>query len=291
MYSVNPCSANPMLVVIAADGSGSMSETMPQSGMKKCDVLATVVNKMIRELCIAAAKEVVKPYYELAVIYYSCNKVVNALSEIPALGEKMVNSIVKIEANPLRVETRKKKMFGPTGDVFEENVPFPVWIGEPRAAGRTPMAAALQTVNDIVAAWVSAHPSAHPPVVINVTDGVATDASDDDLERLASSIKALATDDGNTLLMNLHISNSEEARPINYAAAESSLDNQQAKLLWRMSSEIPSEMVPAVNAVLGDVTVAPGARFVTFDGTDCDVSRFIEVGTRATVPLLNHPPA
>lgn len=289
MYSVRPCSENPMLILFTLDGSGSMSKTMPASGMKKCDVLATVVNKTLRELCIASAREKVKHYFDIAVLRYSEDKVDNAFAGIPALEEKMVNSIVDIEANPLRVEIRKKKRFAPTGDVFEEEVPFPVWI-EPHANGGTPMCAALQSANEIIATWVASHPAAHPPIVINVTDGVATDGTDKDLEGLASIIKALSTSDGATLLMNLHISSGNGAMPINYASSEDGIANPKARLLWRMSSEIPGEILPAVNLALGDTAVQSSSRFVTFNGTEVDIAKFIEVGTRATVPALTYNP-
>lgn len=289
MYSVRPCSENPTFVAFLVDDSGSMSKTMPESGMRKCDVVATVVNKILRELCIVSARETMKPYFDVAVLHYSEEKVSNAFGGIPALAGKVVNSIVDIEANPLRVEMRKKRRFAPTGDVFEEEVPFPVWI-EPHATGGTPMCAALQAANEIIAPWVASHPAAHPPIVINVTDGVATDGTDKDLEDLASIIKALSTSDGATLLMNLHISSGDGAKPINYASSEDGIANPKARLLWRMSSEIPAEILPAVNLALGDMTVQPSSRFVTFNGAEVDIAKFIEVGTKATVPALTYNP-
>lgn len=289
MYSVRPCSGNPMFVCFLLDGSYSMSEIMPDSGMRKCDVLATAANKTLRELCVASAREKVKHYYDVAAYVYSDGKVYNAFAGNPPLEKKKFNSIVDVEANPLRVEKRKRKRFAPTGDVYEEEVPFPVWI-EPHASGGTPMCAALQTANEIVASWVASHPGAHPPIVINVTDGVATDGTDRDLEQLADIIKALSTDDGGTLLMNLHITSRDGAVPINYASSEDGIGNSEARLLWRMSSEIPAEILPAVNLALGDMTVQPSSRFVTFNGAEVDIAKFIEVGTRATVPALTYYP-
>ena len=60
MCSARRCSDNPMLVIFKSDYSGSMSEIMPGSGMRKCDILASVVNKTLRELYVASGSEEVE---------------------------------------------------------------------------------------------------------------------------------------------------------------------------------------------------------------------------------------
>lgn len=288
-YSAPINSSSPTLIGILMDGSGSMQDVMPQSGMRKCDVVATLVNKTLQELSIGCSRDVIKHYYDIFACVYSGEKVSNAFAEIPALAENPVNSICDIVANPLRIEDRITKKMTPTGDLVDCAVQFPVWIGTPVASSGTPMAAGLQAVNDIVANWIAEHPNAHAPVVIHVTDGEATDANSEELERLASCIKSLETMDGQVILMNAHITADPNASAVNYAAREEDVSNPYAKLLWRMASEIPSEMVPAVSGVLGDGVVRPGSRFATFNADEVDVARFLKVGTDGTRPTSPDP--
>lgn len=289
IYSVRPNSSNPMLIVMMIDGSGSMADIMPQTGMPKCQVVATVVNKMLQELAIGCSRDVIKHYYDVAAFTYSGDKVSNAFAAIAALADNPVNSICDIIANPLRIEERVTKKMTPTGDLVDSVVDFPVWIGDPVASSGTPMAAAFQSANDVVANWIADHPNAHAPVVIHITDGEATDAKPEEIERLADAIKSLETSDGKTLLMNAHITADPNARSVNYAASEDELSNTWAKLLWRTASEIPQEMVKSVTAVLGDGVVKPGSRFTTFDGNEVDIARFVKVGTDGTRPANCDP--
>lgn len=81
-----------------------------------------------------------------------------------------------------------------------------------------------------------------PPIVLNITDGEASDATPQTLLAEAGSIKSVATRDGNVLLFNIHLagsgtqtsaqcfpSNREELPCIRYA-----------DLLYDMSSELPA---------------------------------------------------
>ena len=55
----------------------------------------------------------------------------------------------------------------------------------------------------ILEGWLAQHPNCHPPIVVNITDGAATDGNPlvpaDELKNLKSS-------EGNVLLYNIHLS-------------------------------------------------------------------------------------
>jgi len=72
------------------------------------------------------------------------------------------------------------------------------------------MCQALAQAKTIVQNWISQHPSCFPPIVINITDGEATDGNPSDA---ANEIMGLASSDGNVLLFNVHLS-SQRANPI-----------------------------------------------------------------------------
>ena len=49
-----------------------------------------------------------------------------------------------------------------------------MWL-EPKAAGKTPMCEAFQAAHEVIGGFVAEHPACFPPIVINITDGMATD--------------------------------------------------------------------------------------------------------------------
>lgn len=52
---------------------------------------------------------------------------------------------------------------------------FPVWI-DPVAKPRTPMSEAFNRAGAVLADWVKSHPESFPPILINISDGAATDS-------------------------------------------------------------------------------------------------------------------
>src|SRR2546422_4517976 len=67
-----------------------------------------------------------------------------------------------------------KKSDDGAGGVMDQTVKFPVWF-DPYWKGGTPMCAALKEATEITQTWCQEHPNGFPPIVINITDGEATD--------------------------------------------------------------------------------------------------------------------
>ena len=77
-------------------------------------------------------------------------------------------------------------------------------------------------------------------MLINVTDG---DATDGDPEPVAQEIMALATNDGNVLIYNAHLSEMS-AMPVQYPSEESEVPpDEYAARMFRMSSVFPDQVV------------------------------------------------
>jgi len=70
---------------------------------------------------------------------------------------------------------------------------------------------------------VAQHPKSFPPVVINITDGESTDG---DPYPASAAIRELETEDGNVLLLNLHLS-SCRAPQVFFPDSESGLAEQE----------------------------------------------------------------
>src|SRR2546425_4832635 len=90
---------------------------------------------------------------------------------------------------------------------MDKTVKFPLWF-DPYWKGGTPMCAALKEATRIVETWCQEHPKGFPPIVINITDGEATDG---DLVAEARKLTAVSGGGGSGLL--LYIPLFSTARP------------------------------------------------------------------------------
>ena len=160
------------------------------------------------------------------------------------------------------------------GGLVEETIKMPVWF-YPVASSGTPMCEALRQSQAILQDWISAHQESFPPMVINITDGEATDG---DPVPVAEHLKQLATHDGNVLLFNLHLS-SHAGPSVQYPDSEVGLLDEFAVQLFRMSSVLPPHIQAAVAA--GGYTINPQARGFVFNAGIVEVIKFLNTGTQS----------
>jgi hypothetical protein len=147
---------------------------------------------------------------------------------------------------------------------------------DPVANGGTPMSQAFATAQSIVSAWLKEHPDCFPPVVLNLTDGESTDGNP---SGPAQAVRDLASSDGNVLLFNLHVS-SDSSPAISFPDSEASLPNQYAKLLFTLSSVLPTHM--RTYALQQGFPVSNDTRGFVFNADFASVVQFLDIGTRAS---------
>jgi hypothetical protein len=238
--------------------------------------VADAINRLLQNLVIKCAKnEGVRDYCEVGVIGYGGDS--SGLKVGPAfsgalLGRELV-PISEIAKSPARIQERPKKIDDGAGGIVVQNIKFPIWF-DPVANGGTPMAQAMTKAHDNLSGWVTQHPTSFPPIVINITDGEWTG---NDPTAAAESVKALATNDGNVLLFNIHMSSNQSA-PIEFPDEESRLEDQYAKFLLRLSSLLPSYM-QAVARQEG-MPISEMSRGFAFNADMVALVRFIDIGTR-----------
>ena len=178
-----------------------------------------------------------------------------------------------LDQHPLRVESRRMKMPDGAGGIIEHDAAFPVWF-QPRAEGGTPMCAALERAGHELAVWCDSNAAAYPPTVIHITDGEPTDGDPEPLGRILAQ---MATEDGNVLLFNLHVSSAAGARVV-FPCAESAVPTPEAQRLFRMSSILPEPMLQAVKSKQYEAT--SGARGYGYNADFTDLVSFFDIGTR-----------
>lgn len=264
----------PTAFLFLVDQSGSMSDPMASSEKTKAQFVADVLNRTFMNLVTRCTKAGgVRDYFEIGVIGYGSGSAGNSLHG--ALNAEVLNPISAIEANPLRVEDRKRKVDDGAGGIVEQTVKFPIWF-EPQANGGTPMCEAIRNAGAVLAAWCDSHPDSYPPTVLHVTDG---ESSDGDPEALAETLRQFSTNDGHVLLLNLHVS-AKAGTPVSFPSSENSLPDQYAKLLFRMSSPLPEHLVKAVQEK-GNETSSE-ARGYVFNAEASEIVDFFDIGTRAS---------
>jgi len=272
-YSAEISRTNPSMFLFLIDQSGSMDDPFGagESDRKKADGVADGINRLLQNLVIKCAKaEGVRDYYSVGVIGYG-GKVSPAFAG--SLAGNDLAPISEIADNPARVDERTRKVEDGAGGLVDESVKFPIWF-DAKARGGTPMCEALKKAQAVVSDWISQHQASFPPIVINITDGESTDG---DPTEAAEAVTNLATDDGNVLLFNLHLSSSK-APPIQFPDSESGLPDKYAELLYRVSSPLPPYMRSAARDE--GIEISDGARGFVFNADMISVIRFLDIGTR-----------
>src|SRR5256884_1812905 len=240
---------------------------------RKAEELATILNKLIPNLSIRCAKsDSIYDYFHVGVLGYS------EASCKPALGGELSGrSLVPISelANkPLRIEERVKKSDDGAGGVMDQTVKFPVWF-DPYSKGGTPMCAALKEATKITQTWCQEHPNGFPPIVINITDGEATDG---DLVAEARKLAAVSGEDGSVLLFNIHLS-STAGPSIELPGNGNKLPDQHAKKLFEASSTLTPLMVERSTEM--GIPAEEKSRGFIFSAKPCHVFPFFVTGTRS----------
>lgn len=272
-YTSEISRSNPTVFLFLVDQSGSMSDNM-SSGRSKSHFVADALNKTLATLITRCTKaEGTRDYFSIGVIAYSGNGISNGFQG--ELGSSILNPISKIEANPIRLEDRKKKVDDGAGGVVEMSTKFPIWF-EPTADGGTPMCAAITKAAEELVAWCDSHPNSYPPTVLHVTDGESTDG---DPEELANQLMQIKTNDGAVLLLNLHVS-AFSSNPIKFPAAEGFLPDTYAKLLFRMSSLLPEHLIRFAQDKGFQVSIE--SRGFMFNAEAPEIVDFFDIGTRAS---------
>jgi len=276
-YQAEISRANPSCFVFLVDRSASMVDPIGNgtgpSSARKHEVVADALNRLLTEIAIKCAKEEgVRDYFHVAVIGYG------ARTAAPALGGELAGRrlvpISELAEHPLRLEERVKKEPDGAGGLVEVTTQFPVWV-EPEANGATPMCQALTEATRIVGDWISAHPRGFPPIVLNLTDGEANDG--DPVEK-AEELRRLGTDDGDTLLFNLHVSDSG-GTPTTFPESDTGLPDAYARTLFAMSSELPPHMQSYARQ--NGYPVGETSRGFVYNADMIALVQFLDIGTRA----------
>ena len=209
---------HPGCLILLLDQSGSMNETFGGDigkGKKKSEMVATTLNGLLSEFIKVNTKNAeVRPRIEVAAIGYNITLDAAGIARInlnwalPNTSDaKPFVNLAELAAAPVKIEKREKKDVDETGAPYTVPVEFPIWF-QAAADGATPMCAALERAAKLAAEWVAGQNTDgtarqkenYPPVVINITDGMATDVQnrdnpDPDMVRAAEQVMRFEPND------------------------------------------------------------------------------------------------
>lgn len=272
-YGAEISRTNPTCFLFLVDQSTSMQDPFGgEPGTRKCQKVADALNRLLQSLVLRCAKsEGIRDYFHVGVIGYGENVE-------PILGGKLARRdlvpISDIANYPLRLEERERRVEDGKGGVLTQTYKFPIWF-EPVAGGGTPMCEALLLAVQIAAGFIALAPACYPPMIVNITDGEATDGEP---EPCAEQLRSLASDDGNVLLYNLHIS-TRPGGQIAFPDAEDELRDPFSRQLFRMASVLPFQAREAAFRE-GYRNVTANSRGFMFQADGAAMIQFLDIGTR-----------
>jgi len=270
-YSAEISRASPTCFIFMLDQSGSMGDPIAGANKSKAQALTDVVNRILKELTLKCAKaEGVRDYFHVALVGYG-NSVGSAFSG--ALAGRGLVPISEVAASPARLEDRTKKVDDGAGGLIDQTIKFPIWV-DPKADGGTPMTQAFRHVEGMLQTWIGKYPTSFPPIVINITDGEATDGSP---AGAAQTVQSMNTGDGGVLLLNVHIS-AKGGASVEFPDNDASLPDEFAAALFRMSSILPDKMRKIAESE--GIRVSENTRGFSYNADLAGMVKFLDIGTR-----------
>jgi hypothetical protein len=265
---------NPTCYIFLIDQSGSMNEVIAnQPGRTKADVLKDMINRFIYDLVIKCTKDDgVRDYFHVSVIGYGLNV---GSAFIGPLANRDLVPLSEIADKMDKIEERLKE--DGAGGVVKTK--FPIWF-DAIADGQTPMCQALNKAKGVLEGWLSQHPNCHPPIVVNLTDGAATDGNP---LIPAEELKNLKSNAGNVLLWNIHLS-SGSPTPIILPNSETNIPDQYAQLLYTMSSPMTDYQITYANKAY-EMHLEKNSKGFVYNADPVTVFLALDVGTQRDSPF------
>jgi len=265
-------SATPGLLICLLDQSGSM--LCPFNNNTSRTVFASrAINRMIKETIMKNMKGTeVKNRCYITVIGYGF--------DVQILCEGWLSDLNR---SPLRIDNVRKKVEDGAGGLVEVDFKMPIWVEPIKEDACTNMKKAFETARDLAKSWISDNPTYPAPVIINISDGVpyyegkGSNECMSETETIANEIMSLENKDGHVLMFNAEIGN--EGHKIAYPNTITQMEyaGNQAKFLFRVSSEIPEGFKAA--AEKNGFSVVDGTRGCIFNADAEDLIKFINFGT------------
>jgi len=283
--------ANPGLMVFLVDCSASMSFPLLRSttdknqSISKFQAAATILDSVLFQCTTKCASEdKYKDYVDFVILGYG-DSVFSPISKI-SVSEYPI-SVKKLDSSYESVEEFSEE------ELDETNSPIK-WINQDMPLGGiTSMRAGFTMAKKIIQDWVKKHPDSYPPVLLNVSDGMANDLpiiavnGEDALDtapliELCNDIKKIQTNDGNTVIGNIHLSDGKIMNvkfPVSIDEVQK-LELKPAETLFEMTSEVPAPWLEKAQGF--GLNIRPGGKMYIYNSDFDSFLSFFKFGTDPT---------
>lgn len=271
--------------IIAIDQSQSMMRMVSFHGrmISKAAAVAYISDNIINELILRAHRDDgIRDYYDIAVLGYSDDEV------YPLIDEKRMFIPVTEFCNYKHHITKIGVDYTlPNGKKSLRIEEWPLWI-KANAHGNTPMYEAMLQIRDMVAEWCNRPQNADsfPPIVFNITDGECSDCTHQELLAVSESIKNLGTNDGNVLLINIHMANDDCSHAVIFPSDyEIDKDSHRMRLLADCSSIMPEAFNELIRSQRGTLAIPP-FHAMSYNASLTELITILNIGSRSITNLL-----
>lgn len=283
MYSQEITRQHRTAFILALDRSGSMQESVRfgKKVMSKAEAVSIIANALITELIDRCRRtDSLRNYYDVAVVGYSNDNIEMLLGRDGMLS---IDDLSRISPRR-RTLSDEEQLSEQNSAIFQHSLDE--WFS-PHAEGNTPMYEAMLRVRDLAKEWCekSENRQSFPPVVINITDGEASDCDDNELRDICEQIKRIATDDGNVLLINIHISTDSTLPAIIFPMAEELTGaGRYSRLLAECSSVMPSAFDSAICEMKGRGATPPFFG-MGYNASIIELLSMVNIGSRSVTNM------
>lgn len=283
MYSQEITRQHRTAFILALDRSGSMQESVRfgKKVMSKAEAVSIIANALITELIDRCRRtDSLRNYYDVAVVGYSNDNIEMLLGRDGMLS---IDDLSRISPRR-RTLSNEEQLSEQNSAIFQHSLDE--WF-TPHAEGNTPMYEAMLRVRDLAKEWCekSENRQSFPPVVINITDGEASDCDDNELRDICEQIKRIATDDGNVLLINIHISTDSTLPAIIFPMAEELTGaGRYSRLLAECSSIMPSAFDSAICEMKGRGATPPFFG-MGYNASIIELLSMVNIGSRSVTNM------
>lgn len=265
--------------VLVLDRSGSMQERIRLGRMNitQAEAVTLMANALITELIDRCQRtDALRNYYDIAIVGYSNDEVELLLGKQGFISIEQLKQMAPERSNVAFEEEL------PDGSSAMVTHSITEWI-KPKAEGKTPMYEAMLRVRDLVGKWCAEpdNRESFPPIVINITDGESSDCDDRELCDICSQIRRQSTADGNTLLLNIHISANNTIPSMVFPMAEElTVADHYARTLAECSSIMPEAFNESIQQIKGAGATPPFIG-MGYNASIIELLSIINIGSRS----------
>ncbi len=275
----------PTAFLFMIDHSGSMSSQTNFNGerMRMSEAVARIVNHQIKELVNRCIKgDDTRHYYDIGVIGYG-NGVYSAWNG--TLSGRDFVSPLEIKENPYKKITVREEKRTRRGVEMKE-VEKEQWFESRCDGNRTPMHEAFEKAKTMMGEWIAKHQGkdCYPPTIINITDGAYSGTTKENMLQVTNELKAMHTNDGNVILINIHISSDTTEKVIFPISKTDVGGDAYALTLTEMSSLLPHRYNEPISRVREDQDT--DARHYAM-GVNADMSTLLQLMDIGTPTNIN----